>query len=153
MTDLTQIALAQTGMVAALQAGDIADGLTVRNNEALLDDWGEVWLNVVRSPAPPKILDEVLGLGEDDVVVEYAQTFNLEWIVTREDDAKRELAFQQGLKAIETALHADRTLGGVARHLMIGPPDFENHRLAFMAKTSAGVIPVRVLLAGASPIG
>lgn len=153
MTDLTQIAAAQTGMVAALQAGAVAGGLTVRNNEALLEDWGETWLNVVRSPGVPRIIDEVLGLGEDDVVVEYAQTFHLEWIVTREDDAKREMLFQQGLKAIETALHADRTLGGVARGLMIGPPDFENHRLAFQEKTSAVVIPVRVLLAGASPIG
>lgn len=153
MTDLTQIALAQTGMVAALQLGVVFPGLTVRNNEALLADRGEHWLNVVRSPGVPKIVDEVLGLGEDDVVVEFAQTFNLEWIVTRDKDDARELEFQQGLRAIQTALHADRTLGGVARGLNIGPPDFENHRLAFEPKTSAVVIPVRVLLAGASPIG
>ncbi len=153
MSDLTQIARAQSALVAALQAHAAFADAAVRNNEALLDERGEVWLNVVRSPGVPKILDEVLGLGEDDVVVEYAATFNLEWIVTREDATKRDQQFQNGLLAIQSALYADRTLGGIVRGVMIGPPDFENHRLAFEEKVSAVVIPVRVLLAGASPIG
>lgn len=151
--DLTRISAAQTAMVGVLQDALAITGVVVRKNQNLADDRGEYWLNVVRSRLPPQILDEVLGLGADDVVVEYAQLYNLEWIVTREDEDQREAGFQGGLLMIQAALHADRTLAGQARGLTIGPPDFENHRLAFAPATLAVVIPVRVLLAGPSPIG
>lgn len=143
---------AQARIVGALQAQPAFSGDRVTNNASLTQEAVERWINVVRSQRLPEILDECMGLGEDEVELDFAQTYQVEWIVRREDDERRNQDFQQGLLAIRTALHADRTLGGLSLGLTIGPPNFENHVLATAPKTSAVVIPVRVVLSGLSPI-
>ena len=153
MTEATKIMLAQAAIAVALGGRDAFAELVVAVDAALPEERVERFLNVVRSPEKVVILDEVLGLGEDDIVVEYAQIYHIEWIVQREDDTRRAEIFNAGIKAVEAGLHADRTLGGAARGLTIGVPNFENHVYAGAPHTSAVVIPVRVLLAGASPIG
>jgi hypothetical protein len=153
MAEAPQILLAQTALAQALAPRPTFDGLPVNVDAALPEERVERFLNVVRSPEKAQILDEVLGLGEDDVVVEYAQIYHVEWIVQREDDARRAETFNAGLLDIQSGLYADRTLGGAARGLTIGVPNYENHIYAGAPHTSAVVIPVRVLLAGASPIG
>lgn len=150
MGSMSKIISGQGEIVAALALA--FPDVRVRNGEALSEDWKDEWLNVVKAPAPAQILNEVLGLGEDLVEVEFAQVYQVEYIVRRNDDANRQARFTAGLATIQTALHADRTLGGVARGLVIGPPNFENHRFAYDAKSSAVVIPVRVTYAGHSPI-
>lgn len=150
MGNLSKIITGQGEIVAVLALA--FPELLVRNGEALSENWGDEWLNVVKAPAPPQILNEVLGLGEDLVEVEFAQVYHVEYIVRRADDGHRATRFSAGIATIQTALHADRTLGGVARGLVIGPPNFENHRFAYDAKSSAVVIPVRVTYAGHSPI-
>jgi len=154
MVDLTQITAAHEALFARLKADPAFAQAEGKFNELLPHEPPtKPWLNVVMAPGRAQVLDEVLGLGEDDVVVEYAQIFHIEWVVSRPDDAKRKAAFEQGLRDIQRILHADRTLGGVARGLTIGPGDREGHRYALFSATSAANIPVRVLLAGASPIG
>lgn len=108
--------------------------------------------NVVLNPAPAQILAEQLGLGEDAIIVEWVQTFDIEWIVRDENEATRTERFTDGQAAIEAALYKDRTLGGAACGVNIGPPNYENHTIAGTPHTAACVIPVRVSLRGLSPL-
>lgn len=154
MGDLTKITAAHKGMFQILKDAAAFEDAKVKFNELLPDKPPEGgWLNVVKAPGRAQVLGEVLGLGEDLVVVEYAQIFHVEWIVSRPDDAKREARFEQGLLDLQSTLYAARTLGGVARGLTIGPADYEGHRYSFFPTTSAANVPVRVLLSGPSPIG
>lgn len=122
----------------------------VTRDKALAGDEVQASLNVLKSQQPPQVLGEQMGLGEDDVLVEYVQTFDVEWIVRAEVDADRLARFTQGLKDIAAALYADRSLGGQASGLNIGPPNYENHTLAGAPNTAAVLIPVRVSLRGTS---
>lgn len=151
---MSKILDAHHALHEALRDAEAFAEALVNFNEALpAEPPLQLWLNVVMAPGRAEILDQVLGLGEDQVVVEYAQTFHIELIVRREDAAIREALFTQALAAIQAILHAERRLGGVARGLQIGPADFTNHRYAHIPTTAAANIPVRVLLSGPSPIG
>lgn len=149
---MSKIFMAQAAIVAALQACPAFSDKRVTNNEALRQEPADYWVNVVRARRVAEILDECMGLGEDLVEIDFAQTYQVEWIVRREDDVRRQQEFEQGLLAIQTVLHADRTLGGIAQGLTVGPGNFEDHVLATAPKTSAVVVPVRVVLTGLSPI-
>jgi hypothetical protein len=151
---MSKIADAHKALFETLKGAASFSFASVNFNEALpAEPPQEPWLNVVLAPGRAELLAEVLGLGEDLVVEEFAQVYHLEWVVRREDPTIREQLFEQGFAAIQAALHADRTLGGVARGLKIGPADRANHRYAFIPTTAAANIPVRVLLSGPSAIG
>ena len=148
MTDRILIDLAQDALVALL---DVAlTGVTATRDRALpqADEGQYDFLNVVLAGKPPEIQAECMGLAEDLVEVEYVQTYNLEWIVRRPDDAEREAVFGAGLRAIETAVLSDLTLGGIARGMTLGPPVFEVNPMVFSPATRACLVPVRVALRG-----
>jgi hypothetical protein len=110
------------------------------------------WLNVAIPPGRTQILEEVLGLGEDRPLIRFAQIYHLEWIVRRNDKARREEIFFGGLRAFEDALYADRLLGGLAKGLEIGAPDFTGHKYVLHPDTSAASVPVRVIMTGRSTL-
>lgn len=151
---LNIVETAHNALVAALQAStaDVFDGLTVTRDAVLPGDEVPAFLNVVRNPQPAQVLAEQLGLGEDAIVTEWVQVFDVEWIARANDETARVQAFSDGLVAIAAALHADRSLGGAAGGLVIGPPDYEDNRFSGAIDAKAAAIPVRVSLRGLSPI-
>lgn len=158
LADLTAIDRAHGALHGVLAAAAEFAAITVHQGAVLptVMEGGDTrrWLNVLIAPTPVQVLGEVLGLGEDadGYEVEYIQTYHLEWLVQRDNDAARKAAFQAGLLAIDAALRADRTLGGAARGLTIGPPAREPNSLPFTAATLSALIPIRVQLRGRSVI-
>lgn len=143
---------AHDALVAALAASEASafDNVTPTRDAALPGEAVAASLNVVKNPQPAQVLGEQMGLGEDDVLVEYVQTFDVEWIVRENDEATRKARFAAGLVAMEAALYADRTLGGQAAGLNLGAVNYENHTLSGAPHTAACVVPVRVSLRGLS---
>lgn len=148
---MTAILDAHKAIVAAL--ADVIDDVTAQRDADLPGDQVERFLNVVLPPNSTQVTAEQLGMGEDDVITEFVQTFHVEWIVREEGEDVRDTAFSDGQMAISAALLADRRLGGKARGLTIGVPNFASHTYAGAEHTCAVVIPVRVeLRAVGSPI-
>ncbi|MDP1738912.1 MAG: hypothetical protein Q8L23_15905 [Caulobacter sp.] len=148
MTDRTTVDLAHDALVALFQ-GALPD-ITPTRDRAIprLDEGQFGFLNVVLSGQPPQVQAECMGLVEDEVEVEFVQTFNVEWIVRNVDDDARDALFGQGLRAIETAIRANLTLGGQALGMTIGPPVYETAVTAQSPATRAALVPVRVALRG-----
>lgn len=108
------------------------------------------FLNVVLSARPPEILAEAMGLDEDESEIEYVQTIIVEWIVRDDDVQRRPVLFRQGLAAIDQAVRRDRTLGGLAHGLTVGPPQFDTNPMITATGSQAALIPLRVALRGTS---
>lgn len=143
---------AQSALIEALVGAFTDLGQPVGRDAVLPEQLPRQWLNVVKSARPPEILSELMGLGEDEVTVDFVQTFQVEWITSGDDDDERRSRFGDGLEAIDTAIAVDRTLGGLARGCTLAPPDYEAHRLAGSPGVSAVNVPVRVVLRGRSTI-
>lgn len=142
---------AHDALVLALNAearGEGLEGFIAVRDATLPGEAVPKFLNVVLAPQPAQVLGEQMGLGEDAVLVEFVQPFDVELIVRDEDPVTRRATFTGALKDLASALLADRTLGGVASGLELAPANFENHTYAGAPYTAAAVIPVRVALRG-----
>lgn len=144
--------LVQDAIVALLQ-GAIPDVTPTKDADLPQPGAGRLlFLNVVLSGQPVQVLAEAMGIDEDESEIEYVQTFNLEWIVRHDDAELRRVYFAQGLAAVDAAVKRDRTLGGLAHGMTVGPLRFDVNPRATSPATQAALIPLRVALRGTSLI-
>lgn len=133
------------------QIGQVLPGVEAQQDATLpLSAAAVLFLNVVKSARPPEVQAECMGVEEDESEIEFVQTFMVEWIVREEDGVSRAETFSQGLAAVDAAIRSDRTLGGVARGVTLGPPSYDVNPLITSPATKACLIPVRVALRGRS---
>lgn len=159
MSDMPLVHLTQDALVLALSRA-IPDVTPTRDSALPQGASGRVaFMNVVLSGRPPEVQAEAMGLVEDESEIEYVQTFNVEWIVRDGDDVPedddiatvaRRALFGRGLAAIDAAVRFDRTLGGLAHGLTVGPPQYDVNPLVGSPTTMACLVPVRAALRGTS---
>lgn len=150
MTDAPLPHLAMDAIVLGLAR--VIPDVTPMRDEALPQSGlvDRAFMNVVLSGRPPEVQAEAMGLEEDESEIEYVQTINVEWIVRLADPAARRALFARGLAAIDAMVRADRTLGGLARGLTIGPVQYDVNSLVGSPDTMACLVPLRVALRGTS---
>ena len=142
MTKLEQVLGA---LLAALQG---ITGPTVERNLDLPEALPAGGLLVLRDGSG-QVTDTVLS----PLTYLHERTAEVEVIVAGEDAATRDAALDALLVAIDAAIAADRTLGGLAEWAEPAPPDTEGLATEGAPGIKAALVPIVVNYASASALG
>lgn len=93
---------------------------------------------------------ELLGSGEPEYEIEHQAS--VQWVAAGHDRAQLEARFAEGLRAVEDAVAADRTLGGVVADTRLAAPEITNGRAGEAGRPwKAAEIPVAMLFVAPRP--